>query len=367
MQNRKVLHDIPHSPFHIPMRILFVGGGSIGHLAPAVAVWRAVEGKDPRAEAHFLCAAREDERRFLIAEKVPFTEAPLPRRSLSLPLQFHRAYRTAKKTIAEFRPDVVFSKGGAVSLPACLAAHIAKIPIVLHESDAVSGMANRIAARWAEAVCLGFPHTQNSKLKTKNFVITGNPIRPHITEGSKKEALTLTGFSGKRPVLLVLGGSQGAEIFNTFIERHLSELLGHCDVVHITGRGKSSASDHVPGYWADPFALGHLADFYALATVALSRAGAGSIAELAGNGIPTILVSLTEVAQNHQQRNAEIAAQSGGCILLPQEHLEDAARVIKGLLKHPDTMERMSRAIGSLHRPDAAAAIAAILGKAAKT
>lgn len=345
------------------MRILYVSGGSAGHLAPLVAVERAIKQVDKGAEHLFLCSDRPEDSSYLRHEHVTFRVIPRPRRSLSMPFAFVRNYRESKKAIREFKPDVVFSKGGAVSVPACLAAKHLKIPIVIHESDAVLGRANVIIAQWATAVCLGFPlQTRNSQTrKLANIIVTGNPIRPEITQGKKEEGCRITGLTGKRPVLLVLGGSQGAEALNTAVQKNIDALLGLCDIVHLTGKGKKGASPR-RGYWTMEFAYGELPHLYAIATIALSRAGAGSISELAANGIPTILVPIRGLAHDHQMRNATTAQENGKCILLLQEDLsQEFVQTVKKLLSDTEHLSKISKSIQSLHHPDASGRIAEII------
>lgn len=340
------------------MRILYVSGGSAGHLAPLVAVERAVKALHPDAESSFLCSDRPEDAAYLRHERVTFSVVPRPRRSLSLPFSFLRNYVRSRRAIRTFKPDAVFSKGGAVSVPACLAARQAGIPVVLHESDAVMGRANRMVARWASAVCMGFPMTSGNPVRH-----TGNPVRPNITTGSRDEGLRITGLAGKRPVLLVIGGSQGAEALNGAVREHIGELLAVCDVIHLTGKGKKGAAAR-DGYWSTEFAHAELPHLYAAASFALSRAGAGSISELAANGIPAILVPIEGLANDHQLRNAEIAHEHGGCILIRQRHMQDQlVQTVTMLARDADARERMARKIRSFQQPDAARRIAEILAQ----
>ena len=291
------------------MRILFAGGGSIGHIAPALAVWEALRERRPEACAHFVCAANGTDGDFLAENGCAFTAITTPRIGLRLPLQIFTAYRQAARTIDAFNPDIVFSKGGAISVPVCFAAHRKNIPIVLHESDAVSGRANRLVARWAQRVCTE----------------CGNPVRRAVTHGSREKGLALTGFSGNRPILLVMGGSQGAQTLNGIVLDKLNELTTICDIIHITGKGKSpgpSISQN-PSYWSAPFVIAELPHLYAIASAALSRAGAGAIAELEANGIPAVLVPLRGVGHDHQYTNAVVASRKPLFMHLEQETLRE--------------------------------------------
>lgn len=344
--------------------LLFVGGGSIGHIAPALAVWEELRDRSSNLQAHFVCSMRAEDQKFLRNAHVPFTAIKAPRIGLSLPLDFVHAMLQAKALLNNVKPAVIFSKGGSVSVPVCLAAHWMGIPIVLHESDAVMGYANRIVARWARHICLGFPpnhqhHTLHSSLLTFHF--TGNPIRPEVTRGTRTEGLRITGLTGERPTLLIMGGTQGAKIINETIEKLLPKLLQHCDIVHLTGTGKEL---HVKqdGYWAHPFVTSELPHLYAIADIAISRAGAESIAELAANAIPTILVPLRGVGHDHQQYNAEVVAKKGGCIILQQRTLSSTILpTIERLFCTPNEQKTLGRQLHALHAADAAKRIANIL------
>lgn len=336
------------------MEILFVSGGSVGHLAPAVAVWRALRTLAPEAHAHVICAQRTDEREFLRTENLPAIPMPVPKRGVLFPVIFLRSFIRSRTVLSELRPDVVMSKGGALSVPLCLAAKLRGIPVVLHESDAVMGLANRLVARLADTVCLGF----DVPSAHAHAVFTGNPVRPTVTQGAREEGLRITGLSGKRPILLVMGGSQGAAVLNEWVKEHLHGLLEHCDVMHITGRGKQGAPVR-EGYWRREFVTAELPHLYAAASLAVSRAGAGSLSELAANRIPTVLVPIPHLANDHQTKNAEIARRNGACAVTPQADLQrHLFTTVTSLLSDEAKRTEMSAQMALLQRPDAAVQIA---------
>ncbi len=352
------------------MKILFAGGGSIGHIAPSVAVWRAVEMLAPDATAHFVCSQRGDDAAFLQAEHVPFSRINARRLSFFHPLHFWRAMREARLLLQQEKPDVVFCKGGALCVTVAWAAKRHGIPIVLHESDAVSGRANALIARWATVICEGFPRQAigdtreavSNDATTSRFIFTGNPVRPAIVRGSRAQGLRITGFTGERPVLIVLGGSQGAVALNEAVWKQLQALLAMADIIHLTGKGKSGAHRSMRSYWTAEFAQETLPHLYALADLALSRAGAGLISELAASAIPALLVPLRGVAHDHQWANAEAAALSGGCRVLHQETLDRTlVPSTEELLHDPAERKKMSERIHALFVPDAAERLAHLL------
>ncbi len=326
-----------------PVRVLFVGGGSIGHIAPAIAVWEELRELRPDIRAHFVCSSKRADQQFLQKANVHFDVVDAPKLGVMWPLRFLQSYEQSLGIIKTFKPNIIFSKGGFVSVPVCLAAWRHGIPIVLHESDAVMGRANRLIGKLAEHVCLGFAATKNQNLKTHQPV-TGNPVRRSVTQGSREEGLQKTGFSGRRPILLVMGGSQGAKALNDVIMERLDQILERVDVIHITGRGKKEERrgkmEVQQGYFSIEFAHEELPHFYATSAVALSRAGAGSIAELEACHVPAILVPLRGVGHDHQHLNAISACkQSDLFIHVEQSELsEKLIPTIRSLLQQ----ERLS-------------------------
>lgn len=316
--------------------ILFAGGGTLGHIIPAVAVARELQKQYPNASVHFVCSPR-GEAEFLKKESFPFTIIDAPRISLSLLWKFWSAYGKSRVLLQSLKPDLIFSKGGYVSVPVCLAAKRMKIPIILHESDAVMGRANRLIAKMAREVFMKFPD---------------NPVREETTQGSRNKGLKLTGFSGARPILLVMGGSQGAQAINHWTMDHLEELTSSCDVIHLTGPGKivnrksQIANRH---YFGLPFAHNELSHLYTCSDIAISRAGAGSIAELSANGIPSILIPLRGVAHDHQVFNARSLQERGAAVLVtPNEMDKELMNVLKQLIDDPAAREKLRSKIREL-------------------
>ena len=346
--------------------ILFVGGGSVGHIAPAVAVWSAYLQKHPQDKAHFICTPRPDDAAFLRAQILPFTIVNAPRLSLWYPLKIWAAIRKSREVLTKIQPDILFTTGGYLSIPLCFVAKKMGIPIILHESDSVSGNANKIINRWASHISEGFPSTQKNHHVPHTY--TGNPLRPDITSGEREEGLRITGLSGKRPILLVTGGSQGSAALNNAIADHLDDLILRTDIIHITGRGKSLVS-HLkslvsPHYYQTEFANEELKHFYACSDIALSRAGAGSIGELSANGIPTILVPLRYVGHDHQYHNAKTAAAVGGCIYLEQSDLEaQLVPTVHNLVTNKNLRNDMADKIQSFSHAEAALHISDIIAQ----
>ncbi|MBM3230835.1 glycosyltransferase [Candidatus Peregrinibacteria bacterium] len=287
--------------------VLFVGGGSVGHIAPSIAVWEALSSMRKDVTAHFVCSTRSTDAPYLRHLGLPFTPLDAPRIGVSLLLKGVRALCAAQKILERQMPDVVFSTGGYVSAPLIIAAWQKKIPVMLLEPEALPGKTNRLLGRFA--------------VKTYR----GTPVRSCMTRGSRERGRTIAGVREGRPVLLVMGGSQGAEAINRCIFGLTHELLQTMDIIHITGAGKLPANvqgGNTPGYCAMEFANEELPHFYAAADVTVSRAGASSIAELAANGIPSVLVPLHRAQHANALRAHDTNAHFVVCPQVEmQEHL----------------------------------------------
>ena len=338
--------------------VLFVGGGSIGHIAPAVAVAQSLKEIDTDFRIHFVCGPRPEEGEYIRKEGFSFDVIHAPRLSLSFVWKFWKAYFESDKILKTIKPSLVFSKGGYVSLPFCFAAKKRGIPIVLHESDATSGRANSIVGKWAEKICSGFPHVENAKCS-----YTGNPIRSQVTTGNASEGFRVTGLSTEKPILLVMGGSQGSLDLNEAIKKNADELLSLCSIIHLTGHNKTGLDKDTNDYYSQEFATTELPHMYAIATLALTRAGAGGIGELAANGIPGIVVPLRGVAHDHQLHNAKAASESGGFVHLEKDQLDDQLiPTVKEILEKT-RHKTMSESVLRFHKKDAAGQIARIVSQ----
>jgi UDP-N-acetylglucosamine--N-acetylmuramyl-(pentapeptide) pyrophosphoryl-undecaprenol N-acetylglucosamine transferase len=359
-------------------RILFVGGGSVGHLAPSVAVWRAVQKKDDAAQALFVCSPRRDDREFLETQKVrrASIHAPKPgslaRMMLFVPLLIISSCESLMILLI-FRPRVIFAKGGYVSVPICLMGWLLRRPIVLHESDRIMGRANQLLLKYATHLCIGTPQKElaNTDIMARldmQITATGNPIREDLLKGSKDGGRRVTGFSGKKPVLLITGGSQGAHALNEVVCEKLEELVSLCDVLHITGRGKLNPRKHHARYWQREVIFEELGNIYALADIVLSRAGASAISELAALGKTVILVPLPDEVQKHQGENAHFLKVANAAIVLSQETLRDTlVPTVRSLMQDEAQRKTLGVRLKAFAEPNAAERIANILMETAKS
>ncbi|MFH1012194.1 MAG: UDP-N-acetylglucosamine--N-acetylmuramyl-(pentapeptide) pyrophosphoryl-undecaprenol N-acetylglucosamine transferase [Candidatus Peregrinibacteria bacterium] len=341
-----------------PIRVLFTGGGSAGHIVPNLAIVSALKKQNPFVQLLYVGSRQPMDRELVRHAGIPFRAIFCGkwRRYFSLlnlidPFFVALGFLQSCYHIIRFWPQVVFMKGGYVGLPVALAAWIFRRPIVLHESDAVMGLANRIVATLAKKVCLGFPGALPFSDKV---VLTGNPVRLDLLNGDKNKGYSLTGFSPVRPVLLVWGGSQGAQEINALIVANFEALKSHFQVIHVTGKSKVT-SLHDPAYKAFEYVGDELAHLYAITQLAVGRAGANSLYELALVQKPNIILPL----KGHQQRNASYFEKEGAGIVL--RDTKDFASTLAALAGDPVKQQSMKKALAKISRLDAANQIAQLI------
>ena len=327
-------------------RILLTGGGTGGHIMPLLAV----------AE----CLPKDCEILVLGSNikniKFPYKNvlAGKWRRYFSLKnfvdiLKGPLGILQALWHVFWFMPDVCFGKGGYASLPGVLACWLYRIPIVIHESDTVPGIANRFLAFFADKVCVSFEQAKKY-FPEKKVIFTGNPVRQQILHGKI--------FQKDKPVVLVLGGSQGAQYINEVVSAILPDLLKKARVVHQCGPGKTS-NIALPGYEQYEF-IENIEDFYASADVIVSRAGANSLAEISALKKPAILIPLPGSSFEHQRENAYVFAENSAAIVIEQENLGPYLlrdKLFK-LLDEPLVAQKMGEHAYDLNPSDAAEKIA---------
>lgn len=279
--------------------------------------------------------------------------------------RFIRGYFQAREIIAEFDPDVVFAKGGYVSLPVGLAAHSLHYPLLIHESDSIMGLSNKLLAKRADKVCVSYPIKSYPDIDREKMVYSGNPVRQDIYGGTKESAIHELGIDGSLPTIMVIGGSQGSLAINQIVSESLKELLPKYQILHVSGERDYDwllfqASKLDPEirkkYFLFNFLSGNLKDAYAASDLVISRAGNNVIAELAALRRPTILIPLSTSANSHQLSNAKILSRMGAAMLLLQENLnpKTLVRKIDYLFENPEEMRAMAEKINTLSTPDAA-------------
>lgn len=271
-----------------------------------------------------------------------------------------------------FAPDLILSKGGYGSFPAVFAGWILQVPIFLHESDVSPGLASKVQSPFAFKIFTSFPKTEYFSLK--KVIYAGNPIRREILEGSKEEARKIFNLTLEKPVILITGGSQGAQKINDTILDILPGLLDNFELIHVCGENnlKQIGAEAKAVITKEAEKYYHLYPFlkeieikhaYLAADLIISRAGSGSIFEIAAVGKPSILVPLSGSAQNHQIKNAYAYGQEGTTIVMEEENLTPHffLEKLKYLFSHHEELEKMSIAAKSFAKPEAARLIAQYL------
>ncbi|MDD5098297.1 MAG: undecaprenyldiphospho-muramoylpentapeptide beta-N-acetylglucosaminyltransferase [Candidatus Pacebacteria bacterium] len=361
-------------------KILFTGGGTGGHVFPIIAIAQEANKKGLDLNLSYIGPKDFCSSAFMGKEKIKtyYISCGKIRRYLSfssvmfnfidlffkIPFGIFQAFSIMFFTM----PDVIVSKGGFGSIPVVIAGWILRIPIFLHESDIDPGLANKICSVFSEKIFVSFPIDKTEYFPKGKMIETGNPFRKNLTEGNKEEAKKIFKLISDKPLILVFGGSQGSERINEVILETLPELLKEFEVIHQTGisdfkkvmrESAAFITDDFKKYYHPTFFLdeNELKHAYAVADCVISRAGAGSIFELAALKKPSILIPLPESAQNHQVKNAYAYADSGACIVLEESNftyhlfLEKIKDVIN---VHAETMKKSAEAFS---KPDAADAI----------
>ncbi len=310
-------------------RIIMTGGGTAGHVTPNIALMPRL--KEMGYSIFYIGSKNGIEKELITDLNIPYhgISSGKLRRYLDIknftdPFKVVKGYFEARRLIKKIQPDVVFSKGGFVSVPVILAAKHLHVPSIIHESDITPGLANRIAIPAASKVCCNFPETI-AHLPENTAVLTGSPIREELFKGDKDRALTLTGFTDKLPILLVVGGSTGSVFLNDTIRKQLPILTQQYQIIHLCGKDKlDTACDSLPNYRQYEYASEEMKDYLAAADLVISRAGANAICELLALHKPNILIPLSLAASRGDQiLNANSFQKQGFSYVLEEEKLTD--------------------------------------------
>lgn len=310
-------------------KIVLTGGGTAGHVTPNIALLPAL--REAGYEIYYMGSYEGIEKKLIEDFDIPYQGIATGkfRRYLDLknftdPFRVIKGYGEAKKYLKELKPDVVFSKGGFVSVPVVRAASALHIPCILHESDMTPGLANKLCIPVATKVCCNFPETLNY-LPEDKAVLTGSPIRKELAQGNKLAGLDMCGFTANKPVLMIIGGSLGAENVNAAVRRILPTLLETFQVVHLCGKGKmDNLLLNTPGYKQFEYLKAELKDIFAMADIVISRAGANAICEILALQKPNLLIPLPAASSRGDQiLNAKSFRDQGFSIVLQEEDITD--------------------------------------------
>lgn len=323
------------------MKIVLTGGGSGGHVIPNISllpylkkafskiyyiggggVEKEILKNHPEVEFFMIPTAKFDRSNFL--------------KNICLPIELFKSISLSKKILKQIKPDVVFSKGGFVSVPVCIAASRLKIPVVSHESDLTMGLGNKIIYKYCKTMCLSFGG--NTK---KKCVLTGQPIRAQILKGNTEKGYQMCNIQRGLPTLLIVGGSMGAKSLNDVVYKTLDTLCEKYNIVHITGKDKNQNITH-KNYTQFEY-VQNIQDIFAISSCVISRAGAGAIAEFLALKKPMLLIPLSKNASRGDQiENAKRCEQLGVAQVLSQQELnpETFLAATESLIKNHDKLTK---------------------------
>lgn len=308
-------------------KIVLTGGGTAGHVTPNIALLPSL--RQAGYEIAYMGSYDGIEKKLISDFDIPYTGIStgklrryLDIRNFTDPFRVIKGFSEARKYLKEYRPDVVFSKGGFVSVPVVRAAAALDIPCIIHESDMTPGLANKLCFPVAEKICCNFPETLRM-LPEEKAVLTGSPIRAELAQGNKIAGLDLCGFTANKPVILVIGGSLGAANVNKAVRDALPQLLEDFQVVHLCGKDKiDNLLLATPGYRQFEYVKAELKDLFAMADIVISRAGANSICELLALKKPNILIPLPSTSSRGDQLlNAASFEAQGFSIVINEDDL----------------------------------------------
>lgn len=355
------------------LRVLFAGGGTGGHLTPALAIAEELRRRDPAVSVLLVGTNRPVDRRLLPASGFPhrFLEAPhfyreRAWRNATVPWRFGLALQEARRIVDEFRPDVAVGTGGYVSAPVLVAARMAGVPVALQEQNAAPGLTNRFLGRIADEVYLNFPESRAFFPARAHVVVTGNPIALNGCPPGREELLTRWRLDPGRKTLMVMGGSQGARRLNEVVVELLAGYGGAMpfNLFFQTGREHHAEvlrrlTPAPPGVVVQPF-FTPMKEVYPLLDLLVCRAGAMTLSELTCWGIPSILIPYPYATDRHQERNARAMAEDQAAVWIDEDELTAATlgEKIELLLENNPIRENIAERARRRGRREAAREIA---------
>lgn len=308
-------------------KIILTGGGTAGHVTPNIALLPSL--KKAGYDISYIGSYEGIEKKLIEEQNIPYygISSGKLRRYLDIknftdPFRVLKGFSEAKKLMKQIQPDILFSKGGFVSVPVVFAAKHYKIPVIIHESDMTPGLANKLSLPMATKICCNFPETVKLLPKGK-AVLTGSPIRAELHKGTRNIGLKFAGLSTGKPVILVIGGSQGSAAINQAVRAILSQILIKYQVIHICGKDNLDNSlKNTAGYAQFEYVKNELKDVFAAADLIISRAGANAICEILSLRKPNILIPLSKAASRGDQiLNADSYQKQGFSKVIEEENL----------------------------------------------
>ena len=355
------------------LRVIIAGGGTGGHVFPAIAIGMSIRQRDPNADILFVGAKNRLEMKKvpaagfqIIGLEIAGIQRSMSWKNMLVPVKLLRSLSASKKIIKRFKPDVVIGVGGYASGPLLWAAAGQKVPVLIQEQNSYPGITNRILAKKADKICVAFTNMEKYFPKDKIY-LTGNPVRKEVVavEGKRGEALQHFGFTDKKPVLFVTGGSLGARSINEGVDKHLESLISMgIQVIWQTGTsGINQAEERIKGIGNSSVYVTAFLDrmdlAFAAADLVVSRAGAIAVSEIAIIRKPAILIPSPNVAEDHQTKNAMALVNNHAAILLKDENVSaDLGSVVENVIFDEEKKQKLKERITGMGYRDAAAVIA---------
>ncbi len=351
-------------------RIILTGGGTAGHVTPNIALIPELQKRG--YEIYYIGSKTGIEKELIANFDIPYygiSSGKLRRyfdiKNFTDPFRILKGYAEADKLIRKIQPDVVFSKGGFVTVPVVKAAKRRRVPCVLHESDISPGLANRLCLSSATMICVNFPETLEHLPKEKAF-LTGSPIRGELFSGNRLTGLDFCGFTAEKPVILVIGGSLGSVRVNEAVREILPQLLERYQVIHLCGKDKVDESlEGMEGYVQYEYIQKELCDLLDAADIVISRAGANAICELLALHKPNILIPLSrEASRGDQILNADSFEKQGFSYVIREEDLT-SERLLDAVFEVDEKKRVYRDAMAASNQQNAVIMVADIIDKAA--
>ena len=341
------------------MKVIIAGGGTGGHINPGIAIAKYIKQKHPDSQILFIGTARGLETKLVPREgfELKLIRVKGFRRKLSIDTlvsikEMFQGFWEAGRIIKTYKPDIVIGTGGYVCGPVLFNAARMKIPTLIHEQNAFAGVTNKILSRFVDAVAISFKESEKYFKAAKKLVLTGNPVREELFKVDKASARQKLGFSKDKNLVVITGGSLGAEKLNQTVVNMAKKLLktSDCHIIFATGNNhhekisKELEGVRLPNLEVVPY-IYDAADVYAAADLMVCRAGAITCSELSALGLPAIMIPSPHVAENHQEHNARALEKQGASVVILDSELNEDLLYnhIKNMLQNKDRLIKMSR------------------------
>ncbi|MFH1366725.1 MAG: undecaprenyldiphospho-muramoylpentapeptide beta-N-acetylglucosaminyltransferase [Patescibacteria group bacterium] len=340
------------------LKIVLTGGGTAGSVMPLLAIYEGFKNRNIPAEFLFVGTEKGMEKELVKTYDINFKSisAGKLRRYLSLKnitdaLKVAEGFFAARNILKQFKPQAVVSAGGFVAVPVIWAAYSLKIPCLIHQQDFEKGLANKLTQKPATKITVTFEKSL-LEFPRKKVVLIGNPVRPEILRGIKEKAIKIFSLKKNLPTLLILGGGTGALKINQEINKILIDLVGFCQIIHLTGQGKGVTDFEHENYHPYELLTDKMKEALAVADLVISRAGLSTLTELAALAKPAIIIP---IFKSHQEKNAAYFEKEHAVLVIRENilHHELLLTTIKGLLSNPNKLNELGQNIKKLDRPEA--------------